>query len=394
MKRGILIGVICGILIIASIILAICKFVLFPSSLQESMELVSRPTGAQVWLDGREIGKTPITIRIDDAKEHALVVEIEKGYQMAEYKFDKSTMAKSLAVKLIPSWHAPNPYNWMNSDITADWKWHLQSEDTGWRLVNEEEPSRSIAIDCYPTVVSPNGKWIICYEGFLLINIENGKYNKVFQNIKLAYTGPYYLGFSPDTKWFFVTGFPTTIFSTEEPETVALSTDDLWIPGWSPDSQWLANSNSDYDIHIYHLVDGVWQTVPSKIKGLPIGWSSDNKILWVGYWDANKVVIPIRLFDVSKDRVISTLEEGRISWPVESPDGSMFAFTGGLDANFDENWHLTIVDRNGNKIYSYSDPNYDFKNVFYWLNEGKQIAVQAESRDDYFMMILNVPENK
>lgn len=68
--------------------LAACASIMHGSS--QEVSIGSTPTGARILIDGQEMGKTPVALRLTRKDKHALKIEMA-GYQPYEMIFSRST---------------------------------------------------------------------------------------------------------------------------------------------------------------------------------------------------------------------------------------------------------------------------------------------------------------
>ena len=272
------------IIIISLVFILVGGFAFFQTS---KIQITTVPIAAKVWLDGSCIGDSPLTINILDFSKHTLELKYE-GSMDVVYEFTRFTMLRK--VNIISS----ATTGFTDQNYTSDQVWKLETGYDGVYLVNrndteqrkliigyevEEDPINLLA----PPVrvsVSPDGKyammvsWIkgsdMADPAFWLIPVgEQNKQIEVFSEYKdeindSAMTRMLDMGFSPDSKWIWITTNENfVIASTEHPEEPTRVFDSL-IFSWSADGQYLAVSKYSQQPAVTTILqnkNGEWEIV-------------------------------------------------------------------------------------------------------------------------------------
>lgn len=397
--------------------------------LTSRMKISTVPSNAEIWLDGIYLGDSPMAINILDFKSHRLELKLEKAPDVV-YEFDRFSMIRQLDVT------SSEYYGYTEESYTIDKRWKLETGYDGVFLVNRNDSNQRIPIIEYevaedpinilaPPVrvsISPKGEYAMMVSwlkndpeevpAFWLVQVgETGGCIEVFSDFRkeindAAVTRVLDMGFSPDSKWIWITtNKHFAIASIEHPEEPVAIFDDIHF-SWSTDGQWLAVRSSDKEPNlsaVFHLMDGEWKPFLDDISGRPEGFSNDGRYLWtfgLNYHPDRSInerftYEPVRLIDIQTNRVISTISTENtirgISTPKESSKSGLFAFM--YVEEFSQNpgkGNLMITRKDGTPVTTITDD--DYSSVAYWLPDGKHLAVVVHGESGYYIKIINIQD--
>ena len=422
------------IIIISLVIILVGGFVFFQTS---KMEITTVPISAEVWLDGSCLGDSPLIINILDFRTHTLELKYERSMDVV-YEFTRFTMLRK--VNIISS----STNGFTDQNYTADQVWKLETGYDGVFLVNRNDPEQRKPIIEYEVEedpinllapparvsISPDGKYAMMVSwikgsdaaepAFWFVPVgKQEKYIEVFSDFReeindAAVTRILDMGFSPDSKWIWITtNDHFAIASIEHPDNPVIVFNDI-VFSWSADGQWLAigTINKDPNLsRVFHNTSGEWDLYLDDILGSPIGFSNDACYLWTfslyippGAYEKT-FYSPVQLTDLQTNLVISEISTQNtirgISTPVESQKGDLFAFVYKeafsqnhvkmLELSQDPNrGNLMITDEKGKLVNIITDE--DYSSVAYWLPDGKHLAAVVHGESGYYIKIVDVNE--
>ena len=405
--------------------------------LTSRMKISTVPTNAEVWLDGTYLGDSPMTINILDFNIHRMELKFDKAMRVV-YDFNRFSMLRRMDVT------SSDYYGNNEQAYTADKIWKLETGYDGVFLVNLNDPTQRKPIIEYkveedpinllaPPIrvsISPKGEYAMMVSwltnateavpAFWLVPVgAPDKRIEVFSDFReeindAAMTRLLDMGFSPDSKWIWITtNEHFVVASIEHPEKPVVVFDDL-IFSWSTDGQWLALSGYSEQPAITTLlqnVNGEWKIVSDNIPGRPEGFSKNGRFLWTFSWyispDAIQKSIygPVRLVDLETNVIVSEIDTEDnlrgISTPKESAQGNLFAFE--YSEAFSQDYvkmqelsqdpnrgNLMITDKDGKLVKIISTE--DYSSVAYWLPDGKHLAAVVDDEFGYYIKIVNIQD--